>query len=159
MHDIQQSKVVIDSVDLSEVIERLVHIDKWKKNDAIEACKQYRHFLYLKKKYGDKYELPPSKDIDEAWHAHILHTEDYVNFCNEAFGGYLHHHPHTKKNALSIDQLAELFEKQTQHLYKQEFGDYIYAVRTNWKIRILGILNRIKTYRKHCVAQQKKNAD
>jgi len=129
MTELHKAKQLIDSVDLSQVIERLVLIDKWKRKDAIAACAQYRNYLYLKKKYGHEYELPPSWDIDEAWHAHILHTEDYVNFCDQAFGHYLHHHPHSKQGTLSTKQLTELFETQTQKLYKKEFGEYLYAVQ------------------------------
>ena len=77
MKDLQQAKQFIDSYDLSEVIDRLVIVEKWKEKHAIAACQQYRNFLYLKMKYGHQYELPPSYDMDEAWHAHILHTEDF----------------------------------------------------------------------------------
>lgn len=31
--------------------------------------------------------------IDELWHLFILHTRDYVDFCERHFGFYLHHYP------------------------------------------------------------------
>lgn len=31
--------------------------------------------------------------IDEMWHEFILFTEDYANFCDSAFGKYIHHYP------------------------------------------------------------------
>ncbi|QLH43881.1 MAG: hypothetical protein HWD59_15100 [Coxiellaceae bacterium] len=37
--------------------------------------------------------MAPSRDIDEIWHAHILHTQDYTEFCEKLFGFYLHHCP------------------------------------------------------------------
>ena len=33
--------------------------------------------------------------VDEVWHAFILHTKDYADFCNDMSGEYLHHAPNT----------------------------------------------------------------
>jgi uncharacterized membrane protein YgcG len=35
----------------------------------------------------------PSRAVDEAWHEFILDSIAYIRFCEEAFGGYLHHTP------------------------------------------------------------------
>ena len=35
----------------------------------------------------------PSRIVDEAWHTFILFTREYSDFCEHAFGGYLHHAP------------------------------------------------------------------
>lgn len=35
----------------------------------------------------------PSQVADDAWHAFILHTRYYQDFCNKAFGRFLHHTP------------------------------------------------------------------
>jgi hypothetical protein len=35
----------------------------------------------------------PSQVADDAWHAFILHTRVYQDFCNKAFGRFLHHTP------------------------------------------------------------------
>jgi len=35
----------------------------------------------------------PSRIVDEAWHTFILFTREYTDFCQRAFGGYLHHAP------------------------------------------------------------------
>lgn len=106
---------------------------KW----ALKASQQYRNYLFLKIKYGRSYALPPSLDIDEVWHAHILHTEEYYEFCQRAFGFFLHHHPHHgKNNSISDQEIAEDFEK-TQELYHTEFGEYIYAIKPiPFKIRV-----------------------
>lgn len=148
MDYIMRGKKLIEDVDLSDVIDRLIHVDGWKKKYAIEACKDYRKFLFLKLKYGKHYELPPSDEIDDVWHAHILHTEDYMNFCNEVFGYYLHHHPHNKRAKLSNYDLEMMFENETQKLYKQEFGDYIYSIKpVSLKRKVAGILKRLTEVR------------
>ena len=38
----------------------------------------------------------PSRLVDEAWHAFILDSAAYIEFCRAAFGTYLHHHPEGK---------------------------------------------------------------
>lgn len=35
----------------------------------------------------------PSFAVDQAWHEFILFTREYKEFCNQAFGRYLHHTP------------------------------------------------------------------
>lgn len=35
----------------------------------------------------------PSRIVDEAWHTFILFTREYADFCERAFGGFLHHAP------------------------------------------------------------------
>lgn len=37
--------------------------------------------------------LGPSEIIDVCWHELILHTADYMSWCDKAFGHYLHHRP------------------------------------------------------------------
>jgi len=123
-----QARERIASADLSPVLHRLTQVDRWSKKSAVKAVELYRNFLLLKKKYGSQHQLPPSYEIDEAWHAHILHTEDYMTFCNHVFGGFLHHHPHIAHQKGDTKKLELLFER-TQELYKKEFGDYLYSFR------------------------------
>lgn len=35
----------------------------------------------------------PSLDIDEAWHAFILHSKEYADYCMGRFGRFIHHVP------------------------------------------------------------------
>jgi hypothetical protein len=35
----------------------------------------------------------PSHAVDEAWHGFILCTARYAEFCAQAYGRFLHHHP------------------------------------------------------------------
>jgi hypothetical protein len=37
--------------------------------------------------------LSPSKMVDVGWHAFILHTVDYAEFCDRVAGRFIHHHP------------------------------------------------------------------
>jgi hypothetical protein len=42
---------------------------------------------------GRKPVAMPSKVVDALWHAFILHTRAYDDFCRQAFGRFLHHTP------------------------------------------------------------------
>jgi hypothetical protein len=37
--------------------------------------------------------LSPAPRIDEAWHEFILHTKDYIAFCEQRYGKIVHHVP------------------------------------------------------------------
>jgi len=63
--------------------------------------------------------MTPSELIDEVWHAHILHTEDYFSFCR-AFnsGRYIHHRPETNAVILHSNQADNLMPR-----YRDMFGE------------------------------------
>lgn len=35
----------------------------------------------------------PTKLVDEGWHAFILHTKDYADYCTQYLGRFIHHVP------------------------------------------------------------------
>ncbi|HET8813758.1 MAG TPA: hypothetical protein VFM51_02240 [Solirubrobacterales bacterium] len=49
----------------------------------------------------------PSRAVDEAWHEFILDSIAYMQFCEQAFGDYLHHTPDEAMGAPMGDALAE----------------------------------------------------
>jgi hypothetical protein len=42
---------------------------------------------------GGRFVSMPSQVVDDLWHAFILFTRQYEQFCRRAFGSYLHHTP------------------------------------------------------------------
>lgn len=122
-------KIKIAEYDLSTIIERLVLIEGWSLRHAQEIISKYRNFIYLKAKYGQDYDLPPSRDVDQAWHSHILYTRTYHDFCEKTLGYYLHHHPlHGRDEKTTRAALRKSFEEETQKFHYKEFGDYIYEL-------------------------------
>ena len=52
---------------------------------------------------GQKVVLAPPKAIDEAWHHFILFTRDYMQFCQDHFGAFVHHQPFTRAERATGD--------------------------------------------------------
>ncbi|WP_194828602.1 hypothetical protein [Nocardia sp. XZ_19_231] len=53
----------------------------------------------------------PSHAVDEAWHGFILCTQLYANFCEQAYGRFLHHFPEgvgesTQNHGTMVEQLG-----------------------------------------------------
>jgi hypothetical protein len=47
----------------------------------------------------------PSKAVDQLWHDFILHTQEYQDFCRQAYGRTLHHSPEQSMNATTSQVL------------------------------------------------------
>lgn len=63
-----------------------------RKESALVAQGLRQFFLaYLNS--GRAYVAMPSQVADDLWHAFILYTRAYQDFCQQAFGGFLHHTP------------------------------------------------------------------
>ena len=61
------------------------------------------------------------KELDPAWHGHILHTKQYMSFCDEAFGEYLHHQPLNHADTDAVDHIDKLYE-HTSATYQKMFS-------------------------------------
>lgn len=75
-------------------------------------------YLWLSQRHAELLEQKPDRsdldfmcvmhqemvDIDEMWHIFILHTQDYFDFCDRYFGGYLHHIPNVAEDHPQDDE-------------------------------------------------------
>src|ERR1700722_17839572 len=95
---LEEAKKLIDDLDLTHVINRVVKEKGWSLRMANIAANFYKNFLYLGKKHP-RHNLTPTLQIDEIWHAHILYTSDYHKMCEQVFGHYLHHQPTHEEEA------------------------------------------------------------
>jgi hypothetical protein len=57
----------------------------------------------------------PSKIVDIAWHEFILRTREYTNFCQSAFGAYLHHTPDSTMKVAATSLLPATLEIVERH--------------------------------------------
>lgn len=74
--------------------------------------------------------LRPTKVIDEGWHAFVLHTKDYAEFCKQFLGRFIHHQPDTI--GMKSEAKTEGFD-ETLRLAKSVFGD---DLGRNWTGRM-----------------------
>lgn len=148
MKDLDPVLEYIHQIDFSRIINKLTTYEGWLIEDAINTCKQYKNFLFLNKKYQHEYtDLPPSEDIDNFWHSHILDTEAYVRDCEKIFGRYMHHYPYFGIDEKSdMGSLNEAFAI-TQKLYSEEFGEKIVATKSKYPSFIYGLLKKFETVR------------
>jgi hypothetical protein len=96
-------------------------LPQWNEEDALFAITLYKRYLFLLIKYGKQTTLVPTKEIDEVWHNHILHTKNYHQDCKHLFGRYMHHVP-SDLSQEDAEKLAKLFKK-TRELYELEFTE------------------------------------
>jgi hypothetical protein len=94
----------------------------WTREHAESVEGAYRNYLTMLVKHPEDVEdIVVSKDVDEFWHAHILHTMKYTEDCERVFGKYLHHNPHIgERTRADIEKKAAQTEA-TRGLYQQEF--------------------------------------
>lgn len=133
IRSIEEIKDDIMSIDLSLILDKMENLQGWSHEDVKEADKLYRNYLFLLAKYPDKF-LPPSEDIDEVWHNHILDTKKYREDCKKIFGKYLDHSPSYFRDypEKEVKKLEESFT-ETRYLYQKEFGIPLYQIRNNLK--------------------------
>lgn len=59
--------------------------------DAKERWAEMIKFLVLSVSFERSF--APSEKVDPAWHAFVLHTQEYEQFCLSNFGCFVHHVP------------------------------------------------------------------
>lgn len=76
----------------AKVAEKYPQLNQQQVSEIIEGLRTY--FQVCNMARNDSKEIAmPSQAVDEAWHQFILHTKAYADFCDQAFGRFLHHSP------------------------------------------------------------------
>src|SRR5713101_315267 len=121
---VEQVMAAIRALDLEPIKLRVMDPELgegWTREYAESIEGAYRNYLTMLVKHPEDVEdIVVSKDVDEFWHTHILHTMKYTEDCERVFGTYLHHNPDIGGRApAEIERKAALVEK-TRRLYQQE---------------------------------------
>ena len=66
------------------------HLSRAQANRVTETLREYFHVC---NEAGRSFISMPSDAVDTAWHEFILFTRQYADFCDKAFGRFLHHTP------------------------------------------------------------------
>jgi hypothetical protein len=70
-----------------------------------------------------------SRDVDKLWHAFILFTQDYAQFCTTCVNHFIHHNPKTE-----IDRSPEKKQQSRENflefvkLYEETFQEEIHPI-------------------------------
>lgn len=133
---LDKARAYINSLDFTMIVLKITCPDPniariWDQESAEKVIQYYKNYLWLLRKYSEEHPiLPPSIDIDEIWHHHILDTYKYHHDCLNIFGQFLHHYPYFGLRGSEDNmELNKTFEI-TQHLHFKEFGEYIYSFET-----------------------------
>ncbi len=114
LRPVQKSRLArIDAEDFSPIVRKVIEdfraLGFFHDEDYLErgifALRQYYAVAILDPANAHAVSAP----LDPFWHAHILHTERYIPFCQETAGGYMHHRP--------LDQNVGEHVKVIQTLY------------------------------------------
>ncbi len=81
-------------LDLSSVRRTVIEKLGWPSEKTEQVELEYRRFLYaLARKRRVDLISPPTPEVDEFWHQHILDTRKYREDCETVFGHYIDHTP------------------------------------------------------------------
>jgi hypothetical protein len=69
------------------------HHDGFARKQSALVSQGLRQFFLAYLEGGLKYVAMPSQAADDLWHEFILYTREYRDFCDKAFGTFLHHSP------------------------------------------------------------------
>ena len=123
---VDQAIAAIQALDLEPIRLRVMDHESgegWTREYAEAIEQAYRAYLTMLVKHPEDIEdIVVSEDVDEFWHAHILHTKKYMEDCEKVFGAYLHHNPHVgERTQADIERKASQVER-TRRLYQEELG-------------------------------------
>lgn len=104
-------------------------IEKLLRDRAVETAEEALELFTEVKRYLVLNHVDPSKSwqmyslrVDEAWHQFVLFTAEYVAFCNEYFGYYLHHAPSNAPDPGFGDTPPEATFEEFATRYREMFG-------------------------------------
>ena len=92
-----------------KLIEKYPNLSQAQADEIIEALRSYFHICNMGLDESENLAMP-SQAVDCAWHEFILHTKLYGQFCEQAFGQFLHHSP---AEAMVSQTEAQLTMKMT----------------------------------------------
>ena len=108
----------IRDLDLDTVRRRLVSKKGWTEAHANRVVEEYREYLALFYHHPGEELVPPTQDLDDVWHEHILDTQRYAADCDRIFGRFIHHVPGLEHGT---EQHTEGLKRTRRHWW-QVFG-------------------------------------
>lgn len=91
----------IDDFDMSFVFEKIQNDNILSKSDFPKVQSEFKKFMKLILRENGPFAVV-DKRIDEFWHSFILFTPQYIKFCEETMGFFVHHQPRTSFTPIPI---------------------------------------------------------
>ncbi|MGD8782817.1 MAG: hypothetical protein PVG75_00185 [Thioalkalispiraceae bacterium] len=99
---------------------RLQRENGWDEIYTQRVLEEYLRFMFLSRFAG--HSVTPSDQVDQAWHLHLLYSDEYFNnFCPNYLGEVVHHGP-TQGGTKENNKYKNWYSK-TLFTYKQIFGE------------------------------------
>ena len=115
------------------VLHRFQQMTSLSKSEAETIFEDTKRYLWLNAKMAelrqsgnDVPDIYISKSmviLDEMWHAFVLNTRDYIAFCENYFGKFIHHPPESPKY---FENLKKLGEEKTDEILLDEMIACVY---------------------------------
>ncbi len=100
--------------------DRLGRENGWNTQFAERVVDEYRRFCFLAMTAG--HPVTPSEEVDQAWHLHLLYSENYWDeFCGGVLGRSLHHGP--TRGGPSEGEKYRGWYQETLDSYVRVFGE------------------------------------
>ncbi len=109
------------------VVARLAKEEDMSIEEAESALSDALLFLWLGNRVKEP--LAPALKIDLAWHAFLLFTKDYREFCTEYFGGFIDHHP---RRLTDEPDGGRVVARSWQHAETVLIGELGLSLSRNW---------------------------
>lgn len=122
-----------------DVIYKFLSLYKLPYAEAEDIFRETRRWLWMCAKLnsdqanGQEKGPRPAMDramvaIDEMWHTFILYTPDYIEFCLNHFGFYIHHVPNRQKKREQFQQsLLDDAASTIRQVQEEAFAKYEYV--------------------------------
>ncbi len=151
-------KHYIEQLDFSKMINKLINQSipnpynsyQWERVALEQAVNRYKKYLFILVKYKNDYDmLPPTLEIDEIWHHHILDTQKYMDDCQFLYGQYLHHYPYfgLEEQGTNYKVIYEALQR-TRKLFFLEFNEELIEPKQD---EIVALMKALLQRREACV--------
>lgn len=107
---IQKMDEKIDQFNFGILRERYLDSTSDSEGGFNEAVAEFKKFLKLIAR-TDKPLAVLSRRVDELWHTFIIFTPQYRKFCEETFGEFIDHQPHTFQFKVPIEAIINIREE------------------------------------------------
>ncbi|MCC2630910.1 MAG: hypothetical protein K0S38_719 [Candidatus Paceibacter sp.] len=101
----------------SPLIERMIDNHGWSEQDALQGFEDLMRYFFLcaAHKWSEPFAPPPK--IDEIWHAFILFTKEYRQFCFTFFGRFIEHRPRRRSDPPNLLKPISYTQQAALELY------------------------------------------